>query len=90
MSSDSNSANGKGAKAKGQDASTEESNKAKISRRDSELAFLQLSREFGKDLFELVPKTWELMAGGPLNAFATGASACADPYLFIALNNFYA
>ena len=90
LSSDSNSANGKGANAKGQDASTEESNKAKISRRGAELAFQQLSREFGKDLFELVPKIWEFMAGGLLSASATGASACADPYLFIALNSFYA
>lgn len=72
ISSDSGAANGKAAKANRQATNSEDSGKAKLSRRGAELAFQQLSREFGKDLFELVPKIWEFMAGGLLNAFTTG------------------
>lgn len=71
LSSDSNSANGRG-KGSRPEPLSEESTKAKVSRRGAELAFQQLSREFGEKLFDLVPKIWEFMAGGLLNAFASG------------------
>ena len=51
---------------------TEESTKARLSRRGAELAFKQLSAKFGEKLFELIPKIWEFMAGGLQTTFASG------------------
>ncbi len=56
---------------KGQpEPTSEEAAKSRISRRGAELAFTQLSVRFGDRLFDLIPKMWELMAGGLLTTYA--------------------
>ena len=73
LASESQTANGKGAKIAQVDFPSE-ADKAKISRRGAELAFGALSSKFGEQLFAQVPKMWEFMAGGLLATFQSGMS----------------
>ncbi|KAK0502746.1 SNF2 superfamily chromatin remodeling protein [Armillaria luteobubalina] len=62
--------NGKGgAKNKANGVSSVEDPKAQLSRRGAQLAFDQLSKEFGNKLLVVIPNMWQSMAGGLLSAF---------------------
>lgn len=52
--------------------SAEEVAKARLSRNGASLAFVELSRKFGSQLLEVVPKMWQSMAGGLLSACSGG------------------
>ncbi|OCH89091.1 SNF2 chromatin remodeling protein [Obba rivulosa] len=58
--------------------STEDADKARLSRRGARLAFEELSTKFGPRLLEVVPKMWHSMAGGLLSACATDSVAAMD------------
>ena len=55
-------------------ASSGDTNKSRITRRGSVLAFVELSNRFGSRLFDVVPKMWNSMAGGLTSACQPGAS----------------
>jgi TATA-binding protein-associated factor len=54
------------------DSKADEMAKARLARRGAGLAFEKLSCKFGRDLFEVLPKMWQSMAGGLLSACSVG------------------
>ncbi|THH06208.1 hypothetical protein EW145_g4240 [Phellinidium pouzarii] len=78
LASDIHATSSKNSKAFHADYASDEAIKAKISRRGAELAFRQLSINFGENLISCVPKMWDYMAGGLMLAFTTDSPRDGD------------